>query len=197
MFSVWFGKKLFRLDNVHIFNPAALGLALLTILSMIAEDRSGSPGVIISWWGADLGQQFLADQLYLYFALALFFLCGFIYFARAFKKLWYVISFTLSYLAVGVIVISLIDGGSVAELLGVTVRSLILSAISFMVLVMFVEPKTSPAIPKQQIAVGLLGAMLLHLLNSYGYAVPIDPLVLTVLGVNIATYILKTRRLLQ
>jgi hypothetical protein len=189
---IWAGKKYAKVNNHHVFNPAALGLAIASGCMLIGE-RVGLPVFIVSWWGADMGQWFLQDNQMLYNSVSVISFLGFLYFAKAFKKIPYVLTFLVLY----PVILLVTKTGTLRDLFPTISQNIIFSTIAFMALVMFVEPKTSPVFLKQQVAIGVLGALLLYVLNTYGSVLPIDPFILTILGANVATFFLKTKRLLQ
>ncbi|OGK51779.1 hypothetical protein A3B02_02525 [Candidatus Roizmanbacteria bacterium RIFCSPLOWO2_01_FULL_42_14] len=179
-------SKLIRFRGQPILNPAATGIALTFYLSALARKS-----VFMSWWGADMVQNFTKGNVLVYYSLAVIFLGGFIYFAWKFNKSSYIASFVMTHLLF-IFYTTLQTTGSSAETIAFIIASFF-NSFAFLALVMIPEPKTSPSSPKQQVIVGIFGGIVLYmlLLDSVPFISSDLAFIHTVLATNVVTFVLK------
>lgn len=194
--GVFAGKYFFSLRNQPIFNPTAFGLFFTLYLTKILFALKLAPdSLLISWWGADIRQQFLEKSGALHIVVAVCLLLTFMYFARAFKKLNYALIFFLTYIFCYFGYNLLISHDFLATLR--LVSAALFDSTAFLALVMIAEPKTSPVMPRQHFVIGIISGIALFL-----YVVPLinvvaEPFISTVLTANLFTAVIKQKRLLQ
>jgi hypothetical protein len=129
-----------------IINPVSIGLLMAALILAFVP---GLDHLFVSWWGASFGG-------YISLALMALWMVGGLY---QWKKWQIVISFLVAH------ALLLLLRGQGLEGLQYTFTD---STIYFFVTIMLVEPKTSPFLPKQQVAYGLVAAILFNLLAYTG-----------------------------
>ncbi len=173
--SVWYfvfaviaiaiGKFVVKKNKMPVLNPAAFALFLTYLLSWVVQlTVAGADTLLISWWGADMFQNITSRIPVLNILVPLFFLFGFAYFANAFKKIPYAISFFVSYIILLFVFTQTQSTVSQATDLAYT---MLFNATAFCALVMLPEPKTSPVFMKQQIIVGIVAGITFILTGLY------------------------------
>jgi len=131
-----------------IFNPAALGLLILTTLLFLFYGGEALLPIFVSWWGTDY-----ASPYPLLLLLPLVF-----YAAYKFRKLYLLFSF-LAFNAVWLVVASGLSALYYPYTSGM---------IYFLAGVMLLEPKTSPVKPYWQIGAALVGLLVYRLAGPLG-----------------------------
>ena len=185
--SIAVGKYFVKFNNMPIFNPAALGIVLATIITRVLFLLKLAPDyVLVSWWGTDMTQQFLTKTPLFYIVAALL-LLRFMYFSHKFRKLYYMATFWIVYVAFIIVYSVLTNNQSV-----LTINSfamMVFVTTGFFSFVMLTEPKTSPIFSNQQIIVGILAAVFLFANNTFFASLPIDPFLNTVLAANLMVFV--------
>lgn len=183
------GKILFRRAKQPIFNPAALAIVLMYLITVIMNFINPEVDILlVSWWGADMFQNITRDIAIVNVAVPVLFLIIFFRYANSFKKANYIFSFFITFLASTFIYMLLTTSMDRA----INFISLaIFNSTAFAALVMIPEPKTSPSFPKQQVIAGILSGLALLAFNTIFAMFPIDPLINTVIFANIVTLIIK------
>jgi hypothetical protein len=186
------GKFIFRRNKQPIFNPAALAIVLTYTISVIVHMINPTiDTLLVSWWGADMFQNITKDIPFVNVIVPVVLLSFFFYYANSFKKANYIFSFFATY-AVGIIFYSILTSSLNA---GLTIISLaIFNSTAFAALVMIPEPKTSPSFPKQQIIAGIIVGLGLVIFSTGLSAIPIEPLINTVILADIVTLIIKMKQ---
>lgn len=193
------GKKVFRYKNQPVFNPAALGLfiawliSLLLVLAGLMRET-----LFISWWGADLMYDIL-NQVPLLSLLSFALSAGLVYYAYKFRKLVHALFFLVTYLICYTAFVLAGTGAlpSLNYFIATATGSLM-----FLVFVMVTEPKTSPVIPSQQVWLGITGGVLLFLFyNFFPENIPAlsleAPDIVALLILNLLTFVVKQRFLVS
>ena len=182
-------KSILKKNNQPIFNPAALAIALTYGLSVVVSKYMGNDDtLLVSWWGADMFQNITNSIPVISFIVPLFFLFGFVYFANAFKKTNYVLSFFITYLTVMFVYTFINESMSTALSLAST---MLFNSTVFCAFVMLAEPKTAPLFPKQQIIVGVVSGVVLFIMNIWLGFLPIDTMINTILFANLMSFVIK------
>ena len=131
-------KHLIKFQQKHIFNPANLGILLVSVIF----------GVAHTWW--------ISSPIVLVVAFGIFI----IWRLRRFDL---TISFLVSYFLINS-VISLLQGSQFSGVFSTIING---GVIYFFAMFMLIEPKTNPTARKQRIAYGVLVAVLLIILQIY------------------------------
>lgn len=126
-------------NAVSLLNPAAAGLLLATLAVWISEQFAGTSYGFISWWGVNAGG-------WPTLILALFWT---LFGTWKFRKQALVLSFLLFYAA----------GLFISQHIGLLTYTFTDATIYFLAAVMLAEPKSSPALPKQQMLTGVLAGI--------------------------------------
>ena len=194
--GVFLGKYFFKINNQPIFNPTAFGLFFSLYLTKILFALKLAPdSLLISWWGADMRQQFLEQTPILNILVAAGLLLLFIYFAQAFKKLTYAMTFFLTY------VLCYFGFNLLTHTQPIMTIQLIsqsfFDSTAFLALVMISEPKTSPVMPTQHIVIGMLAGIVLFLCITVFTNSVAEPFITTVLVANVITLFVKQKKLFQ
>jgi len=194
--GMFLGKYFIKVSNLPIFNPAAIGLFIALYFSKILFAFHLAPDtLLVSWWGADFQQQFLSQVPFLNILCAATLLLGCVYFTKAFRKTSYAATFFLTYLLCNFI-FNLVISHQPAQTISIVFQSFF-NSIAFLALIMIPEPKTSPALPTQQIIVGLLAGAALFLYSSIFVRFVEEPFITTILTANLFTLYIKQKRLFQ
>ncbi|MCR4326132.1 MAG: hypothetical protein NUV52_00560 [Candidatus Roizmanbacteria bacterium] len=199
--SVWYfmvgviaigvGKYLFRRNNLPIFNPAAMALAITYGISVIIRSFNPSmPTLLVSWWGVDMTQNITNSVPVLNVIVPVFFLLVFMRYAGAFRRFRYALIFFVTFL-ISMFVYSYLTE-SLTSALSLTYAN-IFNATAFCAFVMLAEPKTSPIFPRQHIVIGILSGLALFVFYTALGAWLVDPLLTVVLFANVATVLTKIR----
>lgn len=164
--SVWSvaSKYIFAIGKKHLFNPAAVAV----VITAFAINESAS------WW---VGTPSMLP----------FVIIGGILVIRKIRRTDLFLSFSISALAT-VVIFALINGGSVASTLILTLKN---SAFFFFAFIMLTEPLTSPTTKWMRVAfgvlVGILSAPALHVGSIYS-----TPEIALIIG-NIFSYIVSPK----
>lgn len=193
--GVFAGKYFFTLKNQPIFNPAAFGIIFALYLSKLLNLLGLSDQtLLISWWGADIRQQFLAaSPIALQIVIIVLLLAGFVFFARSFKKLKYALFFFFTYGALFLGYNAFVAQVSFT-LMSELFAGLLTDATPFLALVMLAEPKTSPITLRNQLYVGIASGTILFVFITMIHDRIAEPFALTILAANSLTFILKQKR---
>ncbi len=155
-----------------IFNPAALGLLILTTLLFLFYGGEALLPTFVSWWGTDY-----ASPYPLLFLLPLVF-----YAAYKFRKLYLLISF-LAFNAAWIFFTA-----GLSELYYPYASGMIY----FLAGVMLLEPKTSPVKPYWQIGAGLVGVLVYRLVGPLGLG---NVELWAIIGVNLVCLLSRVSKL--
>lgn len=187
------GKLYIRYKSQPIFNPAALGILLGYLFSVLIKAATGTTQTLFeSWWGTDVLYSFYKNmpvlQLFAYLLLALM-----IYFAWKFRKLTHAVTYLVTYLLC-MFVMGQVTGHS-AFVFSPTML-LEMSSLFFLTFVMVTEPKTSPILRNHQIGLGVFGGLALFVVSQwipvYVPALSVEiPWVTALLILNLATFLTK------
>lgn len=189
--AISIGKFVVKKNKMPVLNPAAFALFLTYAVSMGAQYTvKGADTLLISWWGADMSQNITSKISVLNILVPLFFLFGFVYFANAFKKLPYAITFFVTYIVL-LFGFAFSQSSTLSQALALA-YTMLFNATAFCALVMLPEPKTSPVFMQQQIIVGIIAGITLFVFNTWFGWMPVDTLVNTILIANIVTLIVKS-----
>lgn len=159
-------KTIIRPFGKPLFNPAAITLLLWSFY----------PGFNISWWGLSFVP-----------GIWLIILSAGLYFAYSLRKLNLAIFFAVIYFVVSLAFLSWIP-----DLSGtVLARQFIDGAFWFFVLIMMLEPKTSPFNKKDQRTTGIVAGFLLPWLSAW---LTFDSWLFTIMLVNLMNFAFSWRR---
>lgn len=188
-------KFTIRYKGAPVFNPAAMGIVLGYIVSVILVKTGMLQETLFeSWWGSDLQFSFYR-YLPVLWVISPLLLAGFIYFAKRFNKLNHALSFYLTYIVISFLYLQ-VKGVPVdwkTYILNIFTGSFV-----FLAFVMVTEPKTSPIMKPQQIWLGIAGGIILfvysNLIPDYAPALNSEvPTVAALLTLNLLTFIVKWR----
>ncbi len=192
--GIFIGKYFFKYQNMPIFNPTAFGLFFALYLSKVLLALKLAPdSLLISWWGADMQQQFLSHLPILNIVVASILLLGCLYFTQSFKKFNYAATFFLTYIFC-FFVYNIVVTQQPAETIQVVTMAFF-NSVAFLALVMIPEPKTSPALPTQHIVIGLLSGGVLFAYSTILLRFVAEPFITTILTANLITLYVKQKRL--
>ncbi len=191
--GIFVGKYFFKKSNLPIFNPAAFGLFFALYLSKFLLALKLVPdSLLISWWGADMQQQLLSNIPVVNILVAVGLLLGCLYFAQAFRKFNYAVTFFLTYIFC-FFVYNIFITHQPDETIRVVSQSFF-NSVAFLALVMIPEPKTSPITPTHQVVVGMFAGLALFLYATVLVRFVAEPFTTTILSANLMTLIAKQRR---
>ncbi len=194
---VLIAQKYLLRPAIRIFNPTAFALLITYLASTITHALGWTDTLLISWWGTDMIQSEIFTTGLLRIIIPSLLLIGCVYFVMSFHKVLLASTFFMTFTA-GVLMHDLSTTfSSTASLTFITAS--FFNAIAFMTCIMICEPKTSPAFTKHQALIGVLGGGLLYLLTrtpASTFAIA-DPLITTILLVNLITYPLKKYGILK
>ncbi|MBI4009055.1 RnfABCDGE type electron transport complex subunit D [Candidatus Roizmanbacteria bacterium] len=135
-----FSKHFLKVSNKHVFNPAAFGLFIGSLLF----------GVDVSWWGVSF-QQLRVTNVFLSFSFLILLVPGYVSLIKM-RRFRIIFSFLISYWAINYLfnrTITLLD-----------------PTVTFFSLVMLPEPMTSPSKPIQQVLFGIFVAVFTLVISS-------------------------------
>lgn len=195
--AVVVGQKYLLRPAIRLFNPTAFSLFTTYLVSKVAHSFGLSKPLLISWWGTDMNQSGFTSSEVLGVAIPSALLFGCIYFVLKFRKGLLAGTFFMTFMAC-VVLTDLSIHFSSTESLAFIMDSLF-NSIAFLTCIMLCEPKTSPAFTKHQALIGMCGGLMLFMFTrtSWSSFVLADPLITTLLLVNIATYLFKKYGILK
>ena len=192
--GIFIGKYFFKFMNLPIFNPTAFGLFFALYASKAFYALKLAPdSLLISWWGADMQQQFLSHVPILNIAVASILLLGCLYFTQAFRKFNYAATFFLTYIFC-FFTYNIIVTQQPAETIQIATQAFF-NSVAFLALIMIPEPKTSPALPTQHVVIGLLSGAALFAYSTILIRFVAEPFITTILTANLMTLYVKQKRL--
>jgi Na+-translocating ferredoxin:NAD+ oxidoreductase RnfD subunit len=159
------GRYFIRYKGRPVFNPAALGMYLTYLITLVLTKIGLLKSTLfISWWAADFGKDLeLGDfRISIY---ALIFLPIFFYFVYKFRRHWLGITFFVSLIVFQSLSFLIFDNKEAADLIYLLSGGL--GTWLFMSFLMVIEPKTSPAFKNYQIILGIVGSLTLTALNRF------------------------------
>lgn len=192
------GKFLIRGKSGPIFNPAALGIALGYVVSVVLVKIGLLQETLFeSWWGSDLQFTFYR-YLPVLWVLSAGLLFGFLYYAKRFNKLNHGFAYYLTYMIISFLYLQ-VKGMPISS--NTYLLNLFTGSFIFLSFVMVTEPKTSPIMKNQQIWLGITGGIILFIFSNiipdYLPFLNIEiPVVSALLVLNLITYMVKTRAML-
>jgi hypothetical protein len=152
-------KSLIRFKGQPIFNPAAFGIYMTYLISLVLVKIGALRyPAIESWWGADFLFTF-AERMPVFWVVSLFFIIFFIISANRFRKLEHATIYYLTYTGAYLLYAVFLKNIPLEPI--PFIISFFTSSYVFLAFVMVVEPKTSPILPKQQFWLGIVGGLLL------------------------------------
>lgn len=166
-----FFKNFVKITSRHVFNPAAIGLFITSLLF----------GHIVSWWGVSW-QQIKTDDLFVLISFIVLLLPGLVSVVR--MKRWRIpLTFLLVYVLLNALILSNFDILASRFLI---LNSLLDPTTLFFSLVMLPEPMTTPNKPWRQVIFGLCIAILCIVLSNQIFGFIPDVLIGALLIGNIA-----------
>jgi hypothetical protein len=194
--GIFVGKYFFRFMNLPVFNPTAFGLFFALYLSkVLLAMHLVSDSLLISWWGADMQQQALANMPIANIIVAVVLLLGFVYFTQAFRKFNYAVTFFLTFIFC-FFLYNLLVTKQPSETIQIVAQAFF-NSVAFLALVMIPEPKTSPSMPTQHIVIGMLSGLALFLYSTIFVRFVAEPFITTILTANLMTFYVKQKKLFQ
>lgn len=188
------GKTFIRDRGAPIFNPAALGIGLGYLLSLVLFKAGMLRETLFeSWWGADLQFTFFKFSPVLW-VISFVILGLFVYYCKRFNKLNHALAFYFTYIGLSFLYFQ-VKGVPViwmTYLLNIFTGSFI-----FLAFVMVSEPKTSPVLKNQQVWLGITGGVILFIFSNiipeYLPAFNVEiPTIAALLLLNYVTYVVKS-----
>lgn len=150
-------KGLVRFKNMPVFNPAAIGLVVMSVF-----------GVVTTWWGVSFSPRFTQFDISL--AMALTAPVG-LYITWKFKEMPTVYS-----VIGGLVAVSWLINGTVP------LRLLLEGTLAFFLLIMATEPKTTPVKDSEEWLFGLVLGASLPVAFKFGW---LFPYLLSLLAINL------------
>ncbi len=159
-----FFKSMIRYKGQPIFNPAAFGVYMTYLISLVLVGIGilRYPA-IESWWGADFLFTF-AEKMPVLWTVSIFFIFFFIFSAHRFRKLEHASIYYLTYIGAYMIYAVFFQNISLEPI--PFIISFFTSSYVFLAFIMVAEPKTSPVLPNHQIWLGIVGGILLFLCTN-------------------------------
>lgn len=162
--------NLLKYKGFPIFNPAVIAITLYFVIFDFQMNNT-----FVSWWGANLNKN-MFDIKYFKELIALALISLMFYFAISFKKIYYAISFLIFYFFIQTLIyfntndfyVSILPNYIFPKLINLLLQYYyeITSMLGFFVLIMLIEPKTSPNNKKIQIIYGIISALIYITLNN-------------------------------
>lgn len=162
--------NLLKYKGFPIFNPAVIAITLYFVIFDFQMNNT-----FVSWWGANLNKN-IFDIKYLKELVALILISLMFYFAISFKKIYYACSFLIFYFLIQTFIylntnkfhILILPDYPFQRLINLSLDyyNEIISMLGFFVLIMLIEPKTSPNNKKIQIIYGIISALIYIALNN-------------------------------
>lgn len=193
------GKFLIRGKSGPVFNPAALGIALGYVVSVVLVKMGLLQETLFeSWWGSDLQFTFY-KYLPVLWVLSAGLLFGFLYYAKRFNKLNHGLAYYLTYMIISFLYLQ-VKGIPISW--NTYLLNLFTGSFIFLSFVMVTEPKTSPVMKNQQVWLGITGGIILfvfsNIIPDYFSFLNVEiPVVSALLVLNFITYFVKTRAMRQ
>lgn len=188
------GKTFIRDRGAPIFNPAALGIALGYLLSLILLKAGIVRETLFeSWWGSDLQFTFFKFSPVLW-VISFAILGLFIYYCKRFNKLNHAVAYYVTYIGLSFLYYQVKD----VPIIWMTyLMNIFTGSFIFLAFVMVSEPKTSPVMKNQQIWLGITGGVILFIFSSmipeHLPALNTEiPTIAALLVLNYITYIVKS-----